>query len=197
MKAIQIEHRGYDLSYKSTQPAKFAAVGKILINLQKLNQRHQLMAYMAGSGTRSSLLPTEAIDDQFIAALKQLITTGLPPTELITKMKPGMRDLWARMMLVAVGTKVKREWVQRTRPITQRLAQSGVIVAPIKIDANPGIEGMANNVQLLTKRLLILFGNKNAGDVLTKTQNKELKALANTLFLQGQISKTELDDVLK
>jgi len=108
-----------------------------------------------------------------------------------------MRDLWGRMMLVAVGTKVKREWVRRTRPITQRLAQSGVIVAPIKIDANPGIEGMANNVQLLTKRLLILFGNKNAGDVLTKSQNKELKALANTLFLQGQISQSELNDVLK
>jgi len=79
MKAIQVEHRGDDLDFKSMQPAKFAAVGKILINLQKLNQRHQLMAYMAGSGTRNPLLPTETIDDQFIVALKHLISTGLPP----------------------------------------------------------------------------------------------------------------------
>jgi len=47
----------------------------------------------------------------------------------------------------------------------------------------------------LAKRFLIILGNKEAGQLLTTPQERELQRLGKRLFLEGKITQQELDEV--
>lgn len=166
---------------------KYALLGHIAISMQKLNRDKPILSITyARSGAQVAHYPNQHVSTAFRDVLKSKLQ-GHEPN--LSKLIPLERELYHKLMtLVSKGH--LRSARRNDQPIHSKY--SG------RMESAPSglASGIATNIHDPKNRLMILLGEWNAGNVLSKAERTEAQALAQNLLQSQALSQEQYQRIV-